>query len=592
MIILEQYIALFEKMKPKGRTNIPLSLDEVASILFCTYRNARLIIKKMEELNWVQWTPGKGRGNRSSITFLVDARELVLQRAKELVKKGDLREAKKLITNFESIFPKLEEQFTSWFDSLFGYHTEIYNQQRTDILRLKVNLLPIARLDPLFVTLRSECHILKNLTDTLVKYNNKNNQIEPCLAFYWECNEDHKTWLFYIRKGVRFHGGTALTADDIVFTFKRFIAREDHPFHWMLSDVSEVVKVDDYIVQIKLYKSNKMLLHLLSDVHLSILHKTTSFDEKVLRNINGTGPFKLLANEETQLILEANDGYFKERPLIDRVELWDIPFNSSMNKNDILIGFYPKEATTFESKNRQQNQRLEMNVQYLSVNLAKNGPLQNLDFRMALSAIVDRKQMVFDLGGERDEVATSLLPRVAHTAETLDDDEIKLLLKNYNGEVLKLFTYKNLDHVEDSTWLVEKCKAYGINIEVTYLNPELLEEKETILAADLIHDSATIDEHIVLCYLHILLDRTSFIHNHLDKKIKDQLKTRINKLYEMEDEEERLGFLREIEGSLLAHYNVLPLYRNRVNVETDEMVQNINVNAQGWVDFQEIWFKK
>ena len=44
----------------------------------------------------------------------------------------------------------------------------------------------------------------------------------PCLAESWTISEDSKTFEFKIRKGVKFHNGDPLTADDVVFTIKRY----------------------------------------------------------------------------------------------------------------------------------------------------------------------------------------------------------------------------------------------------------------------------------------------------------------------------------------------------------------------------------
>src|SRR5437016_13897414 len=41
------------------------------------------------------------------------------------------------------------------------------------------------------------------------------------LATKWENSADHKRWTFYLRKGVTFHNGDPLTADDVKFSLER-----------------------------------------------------------------------------------------------------------------------------------------------------------------------------------------------------------------------------------------------------------------------------------------------------------------------------------------------------------------------------------
>ena len=55
---------------------------------------------------------------------------------------------------------------------------------------------------------------------SLVGYNNGKWQPAPLLATHWEVSEDHKTWTFFLRSGVRFSDGEPLTIDDVEFSFQ------------------------------------------------------------------------------------------------------------------------------------------------------------------------------------------------------------------------------------------------------------------------------------------------------------------------------------------------------------------------------------
>jgi peptide/nickel transport system substrate-binding protein len=43
----------------------------------------------------------------------------------------------------------------------------------------------------------------------------------PVLAESWESNADGSEWTFHVRQGVKFHDGSPLTAEDVVYSFKR-----------------------------------------------------------------------------------------------------------------------------------------------------------------------------------------------------------------------------------------------------------------------------------------------------------------------------------------------------------------------------------
>lgn len=56
-----------EKDDQRGTSRI--TIQNISETLFCTERNSKLIIKKLEDLHWIMWFPGRGRGNRSKLSF-------------------------------------------------------------------------------------------------------------------------------------------------------------------------------------------------------------------------------------------------------------------------------------------------------------------------------------------------------------------------------------------------------------------------------------------------------------------------------------------------------------------------------------------
>lgn len=50
---------------------IPVTIEQLTGILCCTPRNVKFILRKLEEQQLIAWIPGRGRGNRSQMTFCV-----------------------------------------------------------------------------------------------------------------------------------------------------------------------------------------------------------------------------------------------------------------------------------------------------------------------------------------------------------------------------------------------------------------------------------------------------------------------------------------------------------------------------------------
>jgi len=577
MFILDQYIELwiaYGKGKKEGE-RLEVTVQNISGTLFCTERNSKLIIKKLDELNWIKWFPGRGRGNRSKLIFQKHPMSLILDRGKEIMKKGDVKSGSIFVERYSSHFPSVKGEYHSWVDSIFGHKVEMTSEGRRDVLRLQVQMNLDITLDPVYATMRSECHMVKHIFDTLVYVDGNTNIIEPRLAFHWEYNDAEKIWTFYLRKGVHFHNGKQLTAHDVIYSLNRFIKLENNAHAWMLQHVESIRSVDDYVFEIQLHTENRMFLHMLSAEQCSIVN------EDEAGGLIGTGPFQLYKSNENLFILEGHPLYFRERPFLDRVELWNV--EQGVGTYDVLVKAQYKD----KEKHNKELSRLESNVTYITCNLTKEGPMQDELFRKALYNIIHGYTIVQELGGERGEVAKKLILAGESIVEIEEDVESLIKRSTYHNEVLQLYTFTGRDHVEDAQWIQKECAKYGIRVENNFLDIEELLEVSTIQKADMMHDSATISERIEDSLLYMFLTKNSFIHGQSSMDFHEKL----SPYFRQEELEKRVALLRDIEDTLLRQIHIIPLYRNKQEVSTHEKVQNIMINSQGWIDFYNNWFK-
>jgi peptide/nickel transport system substrate-binding protein len=138
--------------------------------------------------------------------------------------------------------------------------------------------------------------------ESLVYYDKK-FAIEPMLATKWEAKSPTQI-RFYLRKGVKFHDGSAFTADDVVFSIGRIQDKASN-FGIYAQGIDKAVKVDDLTVDILLTAPNPVLLRQLTEVRImskawseknnaSKPKDMRSKDETFAhRNANGTGPMML-----------------------------------------------------------------------------------------------------------------------------------------------------------------------------------------------------------------------------------------------------------------------------------------------------------
>src|SRR6218665_279021 len=85
----------------------------------------------------------------------------------------------------------------------------------------------------------------------------KNLELIPSLAESWETPEPTR-WRFHLRKGVKFHNGDPLTADDVLFSADRVRAKGSD-FQTVIPADAKAIKIDDYTVDFVLTSPNPIL---------------------------------------------------------------------------------------------------------------------------------------------------------------------------------------------------------------------------------------------------------------------------------------------------------------------------------------------
>jgi peptide/nickel transport system substrate-binding protein len=162
--------------------------------------------------------------------------------------------------------------------------------------------------------------ILMHAYEGLTRYNDK-YEVEPCLATKWTYVSPTQV-RFELRKGVKFHDGSPFTADDVVFNFGR-IRQPQGTMAVYVTGISDVKKVDDYTVDLILSAPNPILLRNIIDFRMmsktwAEKNKTTNVQDYkakeenfASRNVNGTGPYKILSwQPESRIAMAIHDGWW------------------------------------------------------------------------------------------------------------------------------------------------------------------------------------------------------------------------------------------------------------------------------------------
>jgi len=164
-------------------------------------------------------------------------------------------------------------------------------------------------LDPHSLALLYQTRIVTQIYEGLVN-RDRDFRLEPSLAVSWQAL-DPKTWRFKLRPDVRFHDGTLMTADDVVFSIERSLAKTSQRA-FQLRGVTGARKVDALTVDVLLAAPDavlpeKMWLIAIMSKAWAEKHGVTlpqDYNGKqetyAVRNTNGTGPYRLKSYDPDQ----------------------------------------------------------------------------------------------------------------------------------------------------------------------------------------------------------------------------------------------------------------------------------------------------
>lgn len=191
---------------------------------------------------------------------------------------------------------------------------------------LSATFANVPTLDPAIGSDEAAASAFVNLYDTLV-YPVATGGVKPSVATDWSTSSDGLTWTFKLRTDVKFHDGTPLTADDVVFSLNRMLAMGQGFSYLFTPYVDKVSAPDPQTVVITLKKQVGPFVTFM--VRIYVLNKnlvTSNFQKPgpygdngdygskwLLTNDAGSGPYKLKeAKLEAYVLMERFTGYWGE----------------------------------------------------------------------------------------------------------------------------------------------------------------------------------------------------------------------------------------------------------------------------------------
>ncbi|NOI13784.1 SgrR family transcriptional regulator [Vibrio hepatarius] len=551
-----QFETLFEHYQGQ---DCGVQLEEITEILFCTRRNARIVLNKMEEERWIEWHPAPGRGKLSELIFKRSRSDVSETLARRYLEEGKLGQALKVLDKDTAKLAQVVESYLG-----------VQHQEGLQVIRLPY-YRPLSMLNPTKLVRRSEQHIIRQVFSGLTRLD-ENEKLQPDLAHSWErLSATH--WRFYLRPAVRFHNGDLLTPETVIASLSKLKQKP------LFSHINDIQITGHNTIDILLDRADYHLPLLLSESCAKVLLPENARGDDYDQFPIGTGPYRVTQNDDKRLILRAFDNYFGFRPLLDCVEVWVIDdVHSTMVFPSISNPIKPKTGTFSDDV------ELDPGCTYLLLN-RKSGLAKSNDwasyFSQRLGALNLYQQLPQDKIVELGVLpAHGLKPGWYHHTRQgsyTSPPSYRKVTIAYHGQhpmfptlvkcIETLLKQDNLE-VELIKYDLEAPNIEDIDIWVKPMG--IANNRDDALAGWLLN------------YSDISL---------LSKNEDFEFWT---KVVEQWQSEENSNFpAKDLGKSLVEKMQIIPMFHCWLGVSKDQCgsLQNAKCNALGWFDFSQVWVK-
>lgn len=227
----------------------------------------------------------------------------------------------------------------------------------------------------------------------------ENQEPQPNLAESWELADDGLSLTLNLRKGVKFHDGSAFDAEDVQFTFDRLADPEiGATLQGLTQWVESIDATDSHTVVLNFEEPTPMIFDLLDVMKIM---SSDADEESIPTNPIGTGPFMLDSAATGDFTrLTANPDWWGGSPLLDEIYISILPDPQSaaialeIGEIDIYDSVPLQQIEDFDANpNFEVYRRSVGQVSHIFFNVTRE-PFDNKLVRQAIAHAIDRQAVV------------------------------------------------------------------------------------------------------------------------------------------------------------------------------------------------------
>lgn len=475
---------------------------------------------------------------------------------------------------------------------------------------LKKNKISIAmKADPKTLDPQKSIDTMSNKSITLIYDTlldlDENLNLKPNLAESWERLDDCNV-VFHLKKGVKFHNGEELKAEDVKFTLER--AASSPQTLYLFKPINKVTVIDDYTVQVTTDKPFGALLNNLAAVQGGIVSKKAvlKYGDDYVNHPVGTGQYKLKEwLPGNRIVFEGFKDAYQGAPNFEELTYLTIPEVSNRmialetGEVDVAFDIGIMDKETIENSNNLELVEVESPA-LLYLGFDQTNPIyQNKKLREAIAYAIDNQTFVDVVFRGSAVAGDSPLPKASPAYNgnvkkyNQDIEKAKKLLAEAgypNGLDIELWCMDDGPRVDMCVIIQDQLKKIGINVEIkifefgSYVSKTALPNKELYFLSW----NSSGDGDVALYPLfhssqHGAPGNRSFYSNKEVDKLLDKARVSV-------DEEERKSLYKEIQNILQEDLAIYALAYPKINLAKNKELKSLIFKKNGDIDITNLSF--